>query len=180
MIAPMPHLWTGDEYDRLPADDGVRRELVDGVLHVSPSPADPHQTLAAELCVVLRRSAPRELYHVTQGVEVRLGERLRFIPDVLAVTAAAARRRASQYLPHEVVLAVEIESPSSVSMDRLLKPGRYADAGIPYYWRVELDPALKLVAHEIDDVYRVVGEFTKEVVLPAPWPIAFDLRELAD
>jgi Uma2 family endonuclease len=80
-----------------------------------------------------------------------------------------------------VVLAVEIESPSSVSMDRLLKPGRYACAGIPYYWRVELDPEPRLVVHEIDDeVYRVVGEFTNEVVLPGPWPIAFDLRELAD
>jgi Uma2 family endonuclease len=179
MTAPMPHLWTGDEYDRLPADDGVRRELVDGVLHVSPSPAQNHQSLAAELCVMLRRSAPRDLYRVTQGVEVKLGDRLRFIPDVLAVNAGV-RKDASQFLAHEVILAVEIESPSSVSMDRLLKPAHYAAAGIPFYWRIQLEPEPTLIAHEAaGDTYRVTGEYTGVVALEAPWPVGFDLRELA-
>jgi hypothetical protein len=31
--------WITDDLDALP-DDGVRRELLDGVLHVSPSPTD--------------------------------------------------------------------------------------------------------------------------------------------
>jgi Uma2 family endonuclease len=36
-------------------------------------------------------------------------------------------------MPHEVVLTVEIVSPTSVSMDRITKPALYAQAGIPFY-----------------------------------------------
>jgi Uma2 family endonuclease len=39
--------------------------------------------------------------------------------------------------PFDLRLVVEIVSASSASMDRLVKPARYAEAGIPSYWRVE-------------------------------------------
>jgi hypothetical protein len=54
-----------------------------------------------------------------------------------------------------------------------------AAAGIAYYWRIELEPGPRLVAHEAaGDTYRMIGEFTGLVRLEAPWPVAFDLREL--
>ena len=40
---------------------------------------------------------------------------------------------------------VEIVSPSTVSMDRAIKPVMYAEASIPVYWRVELQDAPKIV-----------------------------------
>ena len=92
MTAPMPHVWTADEYDRLPESDNVRRELVDGVLWVAPGPRDLHQILVARLCVALHDSAPRDQYRVTQGVEVKLGELLRYIPDVVAMTTKVTPR----------------------------------------------------------------------------------------
>jgi Uma2 family endonuclease len=50
------------------------------------------------------------------------------------------------------LLAVEVVSPSSVSMDRLLKPARYAEAGIPSYWRVEgaNGDALSIAVYDLD------------------------------
>jgi Uma2 family endonuclease len=60
--------WTTDDLDALP-EDGVRRELLDGVLLVSPSPTDIHQIIAGRLMVALERTCPPE-YQVTQGVEV--------------------------------------------------------------------------------------------------------------
>ncbi len=49
-------------------------------------------------------------------------------------------------LPCEAVVAVvEIVSPSTVSMDRAIKPLMYAEAGIPVYWRVELQGPAKIV-----------------------------------
>ena len=39
----------------------------------------------------------------------------------------------------DVALVVEIMSPSSVRIDRVLKPHTYADAGIPAYLPVELE-----------------------------------------
>jgi Uma2 family endonuclease len=126
----MPHMWTGEEYDRLP-DDNVRRELVDGILIVSAGPTVEHQRLVVELAVALDRNADRNECRAVPGVGVKLGDLLRFIPDIVVVTAQADRRRRSQFFAHEVILAVEIESPSSRSFDRMLKPSHYAIAGIP-------------------------------------------------
>ena len=40
---------------------------------------------------------------------------------------------------------VEVVSPSTVSIDRAVKPVMYAEAGIPVYWRVELHDTPKIV-----------------------------------
>jgi Uma2 family endonuclease len=41
---------------------------------------------------------------------------------------------------------VEVVSPSTTAIDRAVKPAMYADAGIPVYWRVELQGTPKVVA----------------------------------
>ncbi|MEU4621756.1 hypothetical protein AB0G04_17500 [Actinoplanes sp. NPDC023801] len=43
-VIPPADGWTVADLDALP-EDGVRRELIDGVLHVSPSPSPAHQAL---------------------------------------------------------------------------------------------------------------------------------------
>jgi hypothetical protein len=51
--------WTIDRLDALP-DDGQRYELIDGVLHVPPSPNEGHQDVALALshsCSICRRSS---------------------------------------------------------------------------------------------------------------------------
>jgi Uma2 family endonuclease len=50
-------------------------------------------------------------------------------------------------LPAEkILLAVEVTSPSSRRMDRLVKPAILAEAGVLTYWRVELDgPSAPLI-----------------------------------
>jgi hypothetical protein len=64
--------WTEDglttfDLEELPAD-GRRRELVDGVLHMPPSPGWAHQTLAMLLGARLHAACPVE-FAVTQAVE---------------------------------------------------------------------------------------------------------------
>ncbi len=99
--------------------------------------------------VALDDSAPAG-YAVTQAVEIKLAEDLRYIPDGLVITAEASGDGSrAQYLPDEVALAVEIVSESSRGMDRILKPGHYAAAGIPHYWRVELTPELTVHTFEL-------------------------------
>lgn len=46
-----------DHLDELP-DDGNRYELVDGLLLVSPAPAERHQRVLSELFHLLRTAAP--------------------------------------------------------------------------------------------------------------------------
>lgn len=172
--------WTTDDLDAMP-DDGHRRELLDGVLIMSPSPTRTHQTIAGRLMVALEEDCPDE-YDVTQGVEVRISRRRSFIPDVLVTTEAAAARRTSKYEPHEVVLAVEIVSDGSQSMDRITKPALYAQAGIPFYWRVEIeDSGLVVYTYKIDpvdEVYAQTGRWTKFVDTGEPWPINLPISRL--
>ena len=171
--------WTTDDLDNLP-DDGVRRELLDGALLVSPSPTDIHQIIAARLMVALEASCP-EQFQVTQSVEVRINHRRSFIPDVLVATAEAARRRGRNYAPNEVVLAVEIVSPTSQSMDRITKPALYAAAGIPHYWLIETDGDLSVQAFTLDPgatVYRPLGTFEVEIDTDQPWSIRVPIATL--
>lgn len=44
--------WTVEHLATLP-DDGIRRELIDGVLHMSPSPTQNHQLIAGRLMAAL-------------------------------------------------------------------------------------------------------------------------------
>ncbi|MFG1997511.1 Uma2 family endonuclease [Actinoplanes sp. NPDC048988] len=164
--------WTTDDLNAFP-DDGVRRELLDGVLLVPPSRTDIHQIVAMRLMVALEGSCPIA-YQVTQGMEVRIGRRCCFSPDVLVATDEAACRRPAFYEPQEIVLAAEIVSPASQSMDHITKKALYAASGIPHYWVIETDNGLVVHTHELDSrvrIYRPAITFDVEVDVPEPWPI---------
>lgn len=51
------------------------------------------------------------------------------------------------------------------TFDTVLKPVEYAEAGIPYYWVIDPDDELSLVAYHLDDDHRyqkgprVTGQF---------------------
>lgn len=171
--------WTTDDLDALP-EDGIRRELLDGVLVVPPTPTDVHQIIAGRLLVALEQTCPPD-FQVTQSVEVRINSRRVFIPDVLVATDEAARRRGHHYAPHEVVLAVEIVSPTSTSMDRITKPALYAAAGIPFYWRIETNDGLIVHSYKINpehEIYEPFGTFTDAITLDEPWHIEIPIATL--
>jgi Uma2 family endonuclease len=112
--------WTTDDLDELP-EDGRRRELIDGVLVAPHSPSSTHQTLAYRLCSALDGSCPAE-WAVTQGVEIRINRRRSLIPDVMVTSMEAAAGGPNRFAPQDVLLAVEIVSPSSRTFDRWAKP----------------------------------------------------------
>jgi hypothetical protein len=63
------------------------------------------------------------------------------------VVAGEAVGEMATRVPCEAALGlVEVVSPSAVLMDRVVKPVMYAEAGIPVYWRVELQGTPKIVA----------------------------------
>jgi Uma2 family endonuclease len=174
-----PDGWTTDDLDALP-EDGVRRELIDGVLHVSPSPTTTHQIVTLRLGTALEETCPAG-YQVTLGVEIRISKRRSFIPDLLIADAAAVAPGPSQLQPRDVLLAVEVVSPSSPGMDRLAKPGFYAEAGIPFYWRIETEPVLSVHTYLLDptrNTYGSIGDFAKEIDLLEPWEIKIPIKRL--
>jgi Uma2 family endonuclease len=173
---PAPGEWTTDDLDALP-DDGRRHELIDGVPIVSPSPTIGHQRIAMLLGAALDSLCPPELA-VTQAVDVRINRRRSLTPDVLVATADATERNVSHYLPTEVVLVVEIVSPGSLAMDRIMKPALYAEAGIPHFWRVETDGGVRVATYRLDvgtDVYTSTGEFDDVIDVTLPFAMSLPI-----
>ena len=142
---PYAEGWTVGDLDRLP-EDHHRYELIDGVLHVTPSPSDEHQEVGNMLWALLRAAAPPGL-RATTGVGVVVAPDGFLIPDVLVVRGDRPRKR-GDFPAADVLLAVEVVSRSTRSMDRWHKPHLYSAAGVRSYWRIELDP-LHLVAYRL-------------------------------
>ncbi len=172
--------WTVEHLEALP-DDGYRRELIDGVLHMSPSPTRGHQQIAGRLMAALYEICPDD-FDVTQGVEVRIDRYNSLIPDVLVTTAHAATRNPSRYQTHEVLLAVEVVSPSSKVTDRATKPAMYAEAGIPSYWRIETHPSLVVHTYRLDPrrhAYDAPEAHADVLTVTEPWPVDLPLSAFA-
>lgn len=174
-----PDGWTTDDLETLP-EDGIRRELVDGVLMVHPSPAVAHQVITGRLMVALEEDCPLD-YAVTQSVEMRVTKSRSFIPDVLVTTVEAAARGPAKFHPQDVLLAIEVVSPSSKALDRITKPALYAEAGIPFYWRVETTDGLSVHTHRLDPVHASFGRpevFRTTIDVNEPWDITIPVRRL--
>lgn len=120
--------WTFDDLDTLP-DNGWRCEVVDGALLMTPPPTDFHQAVARRLFLQLLRQAPPE-WEPMYEVAIRVGTDGR-VPDLAVVPAGLpVRARQVAYRPSDFALLVEVVSPTSTGMDRVLKPAEYAAAGV--------------------------------------------------
>ncbi|AUG77007.1 hypothetical protein CFP65_2155 [Kitasatospora sp. MMS16-BH015] len=160
-------------------------ELLDGSL-VFMSPQKYFHSLALYLLERgLRMHCPPEL-RVVREMSVVLGKRDRPEPDVSVLRAEAVTMRAEEtsYRPEDVVLAVEVVSPDSIERDRELKPRKYAQAGIPYFWRVEQSEESRrpvVYAYELDaeaGAYRATGEYRDQLKLDLPFQVEIDLTEI--
>lgn len=175
--APVRDDWTAEDLDRLP--DDYRYEIVDGALHMTPSPLPEHNEIAHMLTAHLRSLSP-EAWSATHDVDVILTEDGRNTrrPDVVVYRRDRKRQKLRAV---DVPLVVEIVSPSSKTEDRVTKPAVYAEAGIPCYWRVEQEPTLSVVEYRLTELGKYyehsprAGVFTVE----QPWPIEIDLGAVA-
>ncbi len=154
---PIGQILTAEEYDALP--ENRYRELVDGVIQVMATPNGRHQYIASELRHALDRLG-RPRFRAIEAIEIRLEGVMRRIPDLVIVPAEHYDSDRSRYWPHQVLLAVEVVSPGSETLDRREKPAEYAEAGIPFFWRIEQTPDLVVHAFRLrGERYQPTGEF---------------------
>ena len=183
MVVAVPgHFGPWTEEDLLALAAGPERyELLEGALIVNPPPAGRHQLLAQRMVRLLHEAAPAGFDAVeAMGVRIRSGTLL--IPDVVvARTDALVAADAGVLAAVDVLLVVEVVSPSSQTQDRITKPTLYAEAGLAAYWRVE--PAAGPVVHAfrlVGDVYTEAGSAGPHgtLVLTEPFPISLDPAQL--
>ena len=129
--------WTVDMLDALP-EDGQRYEIIDGELFVTPGPGEPHQDIVGELHARLRE------YLKGRGIgkamvspaDVRRGDRTRnrVQPDVFVVRFSEGKRPTYPYELHDLLLAVEVVSPSNPILDYQVKRDLYLKERVGEYW----------------------------------------------
>lgn len=182
MTASWPgHLLTLDEWDALPEDTSRHYELVEGVLLVVPRPAPLHQRVMVRLTSQIDAQLPDEVTAVAD-VEVVIDARHPATvraPDIVVIPTSRVAQNPARFEAAEVLVAVEIVSPGTGRTDRVTKLTEYADAGIPHYWLVELDPPTRLTAYTlVDGDYQHVAGGTGTITIPAPALVALDLATL--
>jgi Uma2 family endonuclease len=152
-------------------DDAPRVELDNGVLVVVPSPTFDHQDIGSLLWMWFRQNAPVDLRPAT-AVGVVVTHKKTLEPDVVLLRKPVVGQL-HYFQPDQVALAVEVVWPGTKKRDRLIKPGAYASAGVPHYWRIEQDP-VHVYAYDLapDGSYQLIADSDSELVLTRP----FDIR----
>jgi Uma2 family endonuclease len=121
-------------------NDGLRREIIDGVLHVTPSPFLRHQRVVGRIFRALAdvlEAAGGEAFSAPLDV---VFDRFNVVePDVLAVAAEKAKMLGDRHVYVVPDMAVEVSSPGTKGVDRLKKRALYERFGVPEYWIVDLD-----------------------------------------
>jgi Uma2 family endonuclease len=149
------------------------------------SPQRIFHTFAIDLLVNgLRRTSPPDL-RVRREMTVVLDRRNGPEPDICVLRADAVQsRRQTRFEAADVLLAVEVVSPDSEARDRDTKPLKYAAAGIPHFWLVEMagerdHPAVQVYERGgATGTYALTGIHHEHVKLTAPYDIDIDLTAI--
>jgi Uma2 family endonuclease len=175
--------WTVEMLDALP-DDGNRYEILDGELFVTPAPSEAHQfvltALVSRLHAYMRAGSVGRA--TCSPADVRRGDRTRnrVQPDVFVVRLVGGTTPPYPYDLADVLLAVEITSPSTAIYDSQTKRRLYLGAGVPEYWIV--DPEAQTIARwrSVADPGELLSDAIEWHPAGMPSPFAMELREFFD
>ena len=148
--------WTAAEVRALMDDSrpSPRYELVDGELLVTPSPRPVHQWVVRLLDRLLDDYVARHGlgYVLASPADLELEPESIVQPDLFVIPAGEERPTTSWAVVRRLLLAVEVLSPSSGRIDRVIKRRFLQRVGVPEYWVV--DPDARLVERWMPDDER--------------------------
>ena len=170
--------WTVEEVLRLPSD-GNRYECVDGELLVSPAPRLSHQAVLEEVYARLREyvRSMRLGRVMLSPADIVLDPQTLVQPDVFVIPRTAHYPREWSDV-RDLLLAVEVLSPSTARFDRIVKRRRYQRAGIPEYWIVDTDALLIERWRPADERPEILADRIEWQPVADVEPLLLDIPEL--
>jgi len=128
---------------------GVRLELVNGEVAVSPSPNPEHSHVVFVLARILGNYlGTKKLGNLFGDVDTIFGKHDVRRPDVLYFAEARRNLIGKKAMEGPPDLCIEVISPSSAQIDRQDKFRQYAAGGVAFYWII--DPK-----HRTVEAYRL-------------------------
>jgi Uma2 family endonuclease len=177
--AELERLW----YE-LEVPKGVRAELIDGELVVSPTGSVWHSAAIDKLMDQLVDLKRRRgwIFHTYLTVHIP-ATRERLIPDLMVTSADPPSFGECELLSPGTLLVAEVVLPWSRRRDREVKPRAYAQGGVPLYVLIDRfasPPAVTLFSQPGEDGYgkRQVAAAGEPMRLPKPFGIALDTARL--
>ena len=165
---------TCNDLDRLPdpEESGLRFELLDGDLLMTPSPVLRHQIAVTKLIVLLHNAIPPGWMVIAAPMDWKISDFTALQPDILIIEREIREGR-YEGVP---LLAVEVLSPSTRHRDIGSKRRAYEDGGLPHYWVVDPDePSLtvfRLINGRLVEQMKVTGEAPYAAVEPVSARVA--------
>lgn len=127
------------EFEALPdPGDGLRRELIDGRVVVSPAPVPRHGLVVAGLITHLNNWGWPRGVAVVEGPGLLAALDSEPIPDILVVLPDRSDRIGEKRVAAPADLVIEVSSPSTRRYDLGRKRELYEAAGTDEYWFVDL------------------------------------------
>ena len=159
---------TVDDVWALP-DDGRRHELVDGVLLVTPAPSRAHQRAVIRLGGLLLRAGGDGFEVLPAPFDWLVNPSTLFQPDIIAARRGDVGETRLERPP---LLAVEVLSPSTSSIDRGTKRLKFEQHGVEAFWLVDpITPSL-VVLRLVDGVYVEAARVEGDEAYTADFPFA--------
>lgn len=158
--------WTYEDYARLP-DNGMRYEVIEGELFMSPAPRPVHQemilNLASEMHFFLKKAKKGKVF--VSPIDVVVGDLATPVqPDIVFVRQERLAIVGDR-IEGAPDLVVEVISPGSRIQDRRRKFILYAQVGVPEYWLADPDECLVEVYVLRGQAYALLGQFVGEDVI---------------
>jgi Uma2 family endonuclease len=160
--------WTVDDLETLP-DDNLRYELIDGTLLVSPAPVPRHQRALLRLAILLTAACPADHEVFVAPLDWQPDRRTSLEPDLLVV---AKDRIGEKTITQAPAIVIEVLSPGTARIDKMLKFSRYQEGGIQQYWIV--DPRVPSIeVYELaGGVYELIAHGSGAASVPVAGPLS--------
>ncbi|MFI7213794.1 Uma2 family endonuclease [Micromonospora maritima] len=181
-------MWTTELADRyLPLRElpNARYECIDGRLVMTPAETGTNSYAEGELSHLLKPAAKEAGYYVFGQVNLTFSPDRWIQPDLTVLHALPETDQDDRWIPVRLcTMAVEFVSPGSRRQDFVDRPRRCAEAGVPYFMRVQVVRQIRHVGVEfltlrnggyVSTAQAVSGQRLK---LDAPFTIDFDPVEL--
>jgi Uma2 family endonuclease len=179
MPATMEREWTAEMVRAIP-DDNNRYQVVDGELFVTPSPSWRHGDVVVELALIISKYlSENSVGHLkVSPQDVELDYRTLVEPDLFVVPLVDGKKPRVWEDVRQLLLVIEVLSPSTARLDRRVKRARYQREGVPEYWIVDVDARLIERWRLNDERPEIASEMIEWQPVGATDPLRIQLPEL--
>jgi Uma2 family endonuclease len=157
---------TVEQYERFEGYPGLKDELINGEICLSPQPKPLHQQIVRNINRLLDAALQGQIYTAQQNSNIRFrGANSMPSPDVFVITQQDWQRacEADDYLSVPPILVIEILSPANCKRRVEAKVALYLSQGVTEVWLV-YPKSRKTVIHR-KHFEVAAGD---EIPLPAP------------